>query len=94
MTDSITCHLCSRTSSHPEDVRLRYCGFCNAFQLDRGTPDQRLAHMRKIVIKAAGVWEASNAGRAPPENLRMRALAARYGFSYDWLMGRKDTPEM
>jgi hypothetical protein len=54
--------------------------------------DQRWVHMREVIIKAAGVWEASNAGKSPPDNLKMRALAARYGFSYDWLMGRKDTP--
>jgi hypothetical protein len=94
MADSITCHICKRTSYHPEDVRYRYCGHCNAFHIGTGTPQERWAHMREIIIKAAGLWEASNAGKAPPENLRMRALAARYRFSYDWLMGRKNTPEL
>jgi hypothetical protein len=28
---NITCHMCQRTSYHPEDVRHRYCGHCHVF---------------------------------------------------------------
>jgi ribosomal protein L37E len=30
----ITCHLCGRTSHHPEDVRQRYCANCHVFHDD------------------------------------------------------------
>lgn len=56
----------------------------------RDKPD--FAHICEIIIKAAGAWEASNAGKPPPENSKMRALAARYGFSYELLMERKGSP--
>ncbi len=32
---SITCHVCGRTSYHPEDVRNEYCGNCHVFHRDR-----------------------------------------------------------
>jgi len=31
---SITCPRCGRVSSHPEDVRQRYCGACHVWHVD------------------------------------------------------------
>lgn len=40
---SITCHVCGKTSWHPEDVRNKYCGFCHVFHDQRGTQAQFFA---------------------------------------------------
>lgn len=56
--------------------------------------EERLAHLREVIIKAARQWEEQNAGKALPENPLLRAFAAHYGISYDWLMGRKARPEV
>jgi len=34
---SITCPNCGRTSYHPEDVRLRYCGHCHVYHNEFGS---------------------------------------------------------
>jgi ribosomal protein L37E len=34
---SITCHVCGRTSYNPNDVQEKYCGFCRVFHQDRST---------------------------------------------------------
>lgn len=34
MADSITCPVCSRTSTDPNDVRERYCGHCHIHHED------------------------------------------------------------
>lgn len=31
---SITCHLCGRTSHHPQDVDNKYCSFCHVFHVE------------------------------------------------------------
>lgn len=49
---TITCKRCGKTSYNPEDVRLRFCGWCRVFHddiypparqhwLDQGPPPKR-----------------------------------------------------
>lgn len=89
MTASITCPLCGMRSYHPEDVKHRYCGNCNAFHVDMNDGPVALEHLRDIITRAAQRWEERNAGA--PENPMLREFAERYGLSYDWLMGRQPT---
>lgn len=37
-TLSITCLVCGRTSFNPTDVAEKYCGYCQRFHRDEGTP--------------------------------------------------------
>lgn len=92
MTPSITCPVCGRTSYHPKDIHHHYCSHCHAFHTDINDRPVPLEHMRQAIIRAAQQWEERNA--SVPENPMLRAFAAHYGISYDWLMGRKATPEV
>lgn len=31
---TITCHVCHRTSGHPDDIKNKYCGYCHTFHED------------------------------------------------------------
>ena len=63
MTDSTTCYICWRTSREPEDVRLGHCRYCNAYRIEPGPREQRLAHLQAVILKAASVFEAKHKRR-------------------------------
>jgi ribosomal protein L37E len=76
MNQTITCPKCGALSFHPEDIKNRYCGRCNAFQAERTKPSDWAAECAKNWLKKVyGDSMAHTAERAMVEGAVREALA-------------------